>query len=176
MCLLLPVLSDIGNCMKLKTPLPRSVEWSGPNRREYYLDYLVKRHGWTVGVEVGVRAGRTLFHLLDNNPNLKMYAVDKNVEQFYNDTVKNKYNHRLIVLSGASWDQADTIKEPVDFVFVDAGHSTKSVVKDIKAYSPLLKTDQGLTGHDIDFPAVQAALSQLGIEFDVGPDNVWIKK
>ncbi len=107
---------------------------------------------------------------------LKMYAVDKDVGQFYNKAVKNKYNTRLVVLDGISWEQANSINEKVDFVFVDAGHSTKSVVKDINAYRPLLKNDQGLTGHDIDFPAVQEALAQLKISFDVGPDNVWVIK
>ena len=161
---------------KIRNPLPLSVKWSGPNRREHYLDHLVKTHKWTVGVEVGVRTGRTLFHLLDNNPKLKMYAVDKDVEQFYNSAIKNKYSHRLIVLDGISWDQAELVKEKIDFVFIDAGHSTKSVTKDINAFRPLLKNNKGLTGHDIDFPAVQTALAQLGIEFDVGPDNTWITK
>ena len=156
--------------------MPVSVEWSGPNRREYYLDHLVKTHNWTVGVEVGVRNGRTLFHLLDSNPDLKMYAVDKDVGQFYDSTIKNKYTNRLIVLDGISWEQAELIKEQVDFVFIDAGHSTKSVTKDVNAYRPLLKNNKGLTGHDIDFPAVQTALEQLGINFDVGPDNTWIIK
>ena len=161
---------------KIRNPLPLSVKWNGPNRREYFLDHLIKTHGWTTGIEVGVRTGRTLFHLLDNNPNLKMYAVDKDVKQFYNDTIKNKYNTRLIVLDGISWDQPALIKEQVDFVFIDAGHSTKSVIKDINAYRPLLKHHKGLTGHDIDFPAVQEALSQLKIDVDVGPDNTWIIK
>jgi hypothetical protein len=161
---------------KIRNPLPLSVEWTGLNRREHYLDYLVKKHDWTVGVEVGVRTGRTLFHLLDHNPQLKMYAVDQDIQQFYNSAVKNKYNNRLIVLDGTSWDQATFIKEQVDFVFIDAGHSTKSVTKDINAYRPLLKHSNGLTGHDIDFPAIQTALEQLGINFDVGPDNTWIAK
>jgi hypothetical protein len=50
------------------------------------------------------------------------------------------------------------------------------VIKDINAYRPLLKTHKGLTGHDIDFPAVQDALAELKIEVDVGPDNTWITK
>lgn len=161
---------------KVRNPLPLSVNWTGPRRREYYLDHLIKTHNWTVGVEVGVRTGRTLFHLLDNNPKLKMYAVDKDIDQFYNITIKNKYNNRLVVLDGISWEQAEFIKEKVDFVFIDAGHSTKSVIKDINAYRPLLKDDRGLTGHDIDFPAVQAALEQLRISFEVGPDNTWTIK
>jgi hypothetical protein len=105
-----------------------------------------------------------------------MYAVDKDIKQFYNDTIKNKYNSRLIVLEGISWDQASLIPDTVDFVFIDASHSTKSVIKDINAYKPLLKNNKGLTGHDIDFPAVQAALAELKIEVDVGPDNTWITK
>jgi predicted O-methyltransferase YrrM len=161
---------------KIRNPLPLSIKWSGPNRREYFLDHLIKTNGWTIGIEVGVRVGRTLFHLLDNNPDLKMYAVDKDIKQFYNDTIKNKYNSRLIVLEGISWDQASLILDTVDFVFIDASHSTKSVIKDINAYKPLLKNNKGLTGHDIDFPAVQAALAELKIEVDVGPDNTWIKK
>ena len=161
---------------KVKNPLPLTVKWSGPNRREYFLDHLVKKHSWSIGVEVGVRIGRTLFYLLDNNPTLKMYAVDRDIAQFYNDKIKNKYGSRLVVLDGTSWDQAALITQPVDFVFIDAGHSTKSVIKDINAYRPLLKTHKGLTGHDIDFPAVQDALAELKIEVDVGPDNTWITK
>ena len=158
---------------KVKNPLPLTVEWNGLPRREYYLDSLVKNKKWTVGCEVGVRTGRTLFHLLDNNPKLKMYAVDIDVSQFYNETVKEKYGDRLVVLEDQSWLCAKLINEQLDFVFIDAGHSTKNVTKDINAYRPLLKSDEGLTGHDIDYPSIQKALIDLGIEFEVCPDNVW---
>lgn len=161
---------------KVRRPLERTVPWTGPNRREHWLDHLVKRHQWRVGVEVGVRTGRTLFHLLDSNPDLRMYAVDKDVTQFYNSKTQLQYGARLQVLPGISWEVSGEIPEPIDFVFVDAGHSTKSVTKDIRAYRPLLRHDQGLTGHDIDFPAVQQALADLNISYDVGPDNTWIAK
>lgn len=159
---------------KIKNPLPKTVPWKGPHRREFYIDSLVKQHNWQIGCEVGVRTGRTLFHLLDNNPKLKMYAVDKDISQFYNQSIKNKYGNRLIVLEDISWDAVTQIKEQLDFVFIDAGHSTKSVTKDINAYLPLLKSKKGLLGHDIDFPAIQLALDNLEIKYDVGPDNVWI--
>ena len=161
---------------KIRNALPITIDWSGRNAREHYLDSEVKNNGWIVGVEVGVRYGRTLFHLLDKNPNLKMYAVDKDISQFYSVDVQNKYGDRLVVLEGNSSEQAEKIKEQVDFVFVDAGHGTKSVVKDINAFSPLIKTARGLTGHDIDFPAIQEALKICNIEFDVCPDNVWQRK
>jgi hypothetical protein len=68
------------------------------------------------------------------------------------------------------------INELVDFVFIDAGHSTKSASKDINAYRAILKSPLGLTGHDVDFPAIQEALRICNVEFDVCPDNVWQQK
>jgi hypothetical protein len=80
------------------------------------------------------------------------------------------------VLEGDSSTLASTIKETVDFVFIDGAHSKKSVIKDITEYRKILKDDRGLTGHDIDYPSIQSALSDLGINYDVGPDNVWTFK
>jgi len=152
-----------------------TVSWTLPAQRELYLDQQVKKHNWMIGVEVGVRFGRVLFYLLDHNPTLKMYAVDNNISQFYNSSVATKYGDRLMVLEGTSWEQAKRINHRIDFCFIDAGHGTKSVVRDIEAYQPLLKTDRGLIGHDVDYPSVQQALDICQIKFDVGPDNVWHK-
>ena len=161
---------------KIRNPKPITVDWVGSRRREIFLDHLVKQRQWQVGIEVGVRFGRVLFHLLDNNPELHMYAVDQDISQFYTPAVQQRYGSRLTVLEGISWEQAKAVTETVDFVFIDAGHGQKSVVRDIQTYSPLLRTPQGLTGHDVDFPAVQAALDQCHIVYDVGPDNVWLQR
>jgi cephalosporin hydroxylase len=161
---------------KVRNPLPMTIDWSGLQRREHFLDDIVKKNNWSVGVEVGVRVGRTLFYLLDNNPSLKMYAVDIDITQFYSDEIQKKYGNRLVVLEGESSEQASRILEQVDFVFIDASHSTKGVVRDINAFSPLIRNKIGLTGHDIDFPAVQEALNICKIEYEVGPDNVWQQK
>lgn len=158
---------------KLKNPLPLTVKWQSENKREVYLDYLIKKNNWQIGIEVGVRFGRTLFYLLDNNPQLRMIAVDIDVSQFYNDEIKNKYLDRLIVLEGDSSAIATKIKHKVDFVFIDGAHSKKAVKKDVVAYMDLLNHISGLTGHDIDYPSIQSALQELDIAYDVGPDNVW---
>lgn len=158
---------------KIRNPLPLTLQWNGPNKREYFIDSLVKKNNWKIGCEVGVRTGRTLFHLLDANPTLKMYAVDKDVSQFDSQKIRNKYKDRLVIIEGDSSTSADLIKERLDFVFIDAGHGTKSVMKDINAYSPKLNDTKGLLGHDIDFPAIQTALDNLSIDYGVGPDNVW---
>ena len=161
---------------KIDTSCERTIEWSGRNRREHFLDHLVKENKWQLGIEVGSRLGRTLFYLLDNNPDLKMYSVDKDVSQFYNKTIEEKYKDRLVVLEGWSAEQAQNIKEKVDFVFIDASHAYKNVVKDIKAYAPLLHTTKGLLGHDINMFPVQDAVKDCGYEYLVGPDNVWLTK
>lgn len=161
---------------KIDIKCQQNVPWSGPNGREYFIDSLVKKYKWTVGIEVGSRIGRTLFYLLDNNPTLKMYSVDKDPSQFYNASIKEKYGDRLIVLEGWSSEQAQNIREQVDFVFIDASHTYKNVVKDIKAYAPLLKTTKGLLGHDINMFPVQDAVKDCGYEYLVGPDNVWLTK
>ena len=159
---------------KVRNVLPLTIKWTKENKREVFIDSLVKKYNWTIGCEVGVRFGRTLFYLLDNNPSLVMYAVDKDISQFYNDTVKEKYKDRLIVLEGSSWDQAEKLPM-IDFAFVDAGHSYKNVYRDIVAYDQKIKDTEGLLGHDVDYPSIQKALNNLNINYGVGPDNVWFR-
>lgn len=156
---------------KIRLNLKQTIKDSGP--REFFLDRIIKAKKFTVGAEVGVRFGRTLFHLLDKNPNLKMYAIDKDVSQFYNDKIKKKYGDRLVVIEGNSWDSVKEISEDLDFVFIDAGHGYKSVCKDIQAYRDKVKSSGWVLGHDIDFPAVNRAVEELIQTYKIGPDNVW---
>jgi len=143
-------------------------------RREHFINDLVQHHGWHTGAEVGVRFGRTLFYLLDNNPQLEMWAVDKDPSQFYDAQVQRRYGTRLQVLSGMSWEMAAPVPDhSLDFFFIDAGHGYKSVKRDLEAWIPKLKPTGWFIGHDINFPAVnRAVLDQFG-RYEVGPDNVW---
>ena len=158
---------------KIRNRLPQTIGLDIPHRREVYLDYCVKNNNWQIGCEVGVRFGRVLFYLLDNNPRLKMYAVDKDIKQFYNQAIADRYKGRLVVLEGQSAPMANHILERLDFVFIDASHSVRDVKQDIEVYSRLLNNLNGLTGHDADYPSVQEGLKQAKVEFDVGPDNIW---
>jgi hypothetical protein len=144
------------------------------HRREWFINDLAQHHGWRCGAEIGVRFGRTLFCLLDNNPNLAMWAVDKDITQFHNQDVQNRYGTRLNVLSGMSWDMAAHVPDQsLDFFFIDAGHGYKSVIRDLVAWVPKLRPDGWFIGHDINFPAVnQAVVDHFG-RYCVGPDNVW---
>ena len=128
-------------------------------------------------IEVGIDTGKTTFFLLDNIPNLKIYAIDIDIKKFYNEDVKKKYGDRLIPIEGYSYIVADQLPNNfADIVFIDADHSYASVKKDIEKYTPKLKKTGMLTGHDIDYPGVNKAVNEVIKDFDVGPNFVWIKK
>lgn len=143
-------------------------------KRELFINDIVKHFNWTLGAEIGVRTGRTSFCLLDNNPQLSMYAIDIDISQFYNSETEKKYKERLQVLEGISWEMADKVpNNSLDFVFIDAGHGYKSVMRDLESWMPKLKSTGWLIGHDINFPAVNKAVTEKLKTFKVGPDNVW---
>jgi len=155
--------------------VPMTIEWSGKSNRRHFLNHIIKENKFLTMAEVGVRDGRTTFHLLDQNPYLTIYAIDNNISQFYNDTIKKKYEDRLIPIEGNSSLVVDKIPF-VDLIFIDADHSYQGCSKDIRAYKGKLNSNGLLTGHDIDYPGVNKAVKELIGTFDVGPNNVWIAK
>lgn len=160
---------------KDRLSVPVTVPFEG--KRKQFLKYLIEQHNFNTMIEVGIDTGKTTFFLLDNIPNLTIYAVDKDINKFYTSDVKERYRERLIPLQGLSHVVADKIKDGIaDIVFIDADHSYESVKRDIEKYSPKLKIGGLLTGHDIDYPGVNQAVTEVIKDFDVGPNYVWIKK
>ena len=65
----------------------------------------------------------------------------------------------------------------LDFVFIDADHSTEGVLADIAAWQSKLKSNGTMLGHDINWPSVkEAVLKVYGDNFEILPDNVWMAK
>jgi len=158
-----------------KIKIKRTVDYKGPNRRDNFLADLLKNINPTLGCEVGVRNGRTTFHLLDAFPNLTMYAIDYDIKLFYKDTAILKYGGRLKPIQGHSHNVHGNIpNNSLDFVFIDASHDYNSVYKDINYYKPKLKPNGWLCGHDMDFPGVNKAVNELlPNNHHIGPNNVW---
>lgn len=155
--------------------VPPTIPFKG--KRKQFLKHLITANNFTIMVEVGIDTGKTTFFLLDNIPELTIYAIDLNIKKFYNETIKQKYGNRLIPIQGNSYIVADQIPDNfADIIFIDADHSYESVKKDILKYTTKLKKDGVLTGHDIDYPGVNRAVTELIKDFDVGPNYVWIKK
>ena len=157
--------------------VPMTVQWEGKNNRKHFLKYLIEKNNFKIMAEVGVRDGRTTFYLLDHIADLTIYAIDMSIKEFYNKEVADRYKNRLIPIEAMSEVAADRIADnSLDLVFIDANHSYEYVKKDIIKYTPKLKTNGLLTGHDIDYPGVNKAVNEMIKNFDVGPNYVWIKK
>lgn len=160
---------------KNRLSIKPTIEWNGKQNRRFFLDWLIKENNIKYMAEVGVRDGRTTFFLLNKNPDLIIYAVDKSIRGFYNNGVKEKYGNRLIPIEALSTDGANSINDnSLDLVFIDADHSYEWVKRDIAAYKPKLKSNSWLTGHDIDFPGVNRAVNEVVSKYEIGPNNVWL--
>jgi predicted O-methyltransferase YrrM len=155
--------------------VPVTIPFEG--KRKKFLKHLIENNNFQIMIEVGIDTGKTTFFLLDNIPHLKIYAIDTDIKKFYNNSIKEKYGDRLIPMEGYSHEVADQLPDNfADIVFIDADHSYDAVKKDIVKYTPKLKKNGLLTGHDIDYPGVNKAVNEMIKDFDVGPNYVWIKK
>jgi predicted O-methyltransferase YrrM len=145
--------------------------------REQFVCDIVKNNDLRIGAEIGVRTGRTSFHLLDKNPNLTMHCIDIDIKQFYNQSIQQKYGERIKVFEVDSRVSPDFVEDStLDFYFIDASHTYKNVVKDIEAWTPKLKPGGWMIGHDIDYPSVDRAVKDTIGFYEVGPDNVWFAR
>jgi predicted O-methyltransferase YrrM len=163
----------ISNEIKLKLIQTYTSESSG--KRQHFLSDIIKSNDLKLGAEIGVRFGQTMFHILKENENLKMYAIDKDVTQFDQEAIE--FQDRIFI------HQVDSRKNPefvedntLDFFFIDASHTYKNVKRDLVSWIPKLKENAWMVGHDINYPSVETAVKEIIGEYEVGPDNVWFYK
>lgn len=171
----------------------------------YWFDYpnfyqWISQKNFKTLVEVGVWKGHSISFLArkikELNYGAKIYAVDlfedaisedwnknlKNeislISDIYNRVLENNEVRDMITdLKGLSWEMADHFEDnSVDFVFIDAGHEYESVVKDIKAWLPKIKSGGIISGHDFyNAPGVNKAVKELIPKFEISSDNIWFK-
>lgn len=158
---------------------------------------LIEQHKWTLGVELGVFQGATFGYLLERCPDLVMYGFDhwrprnglrqnKETGETSNSfeemtlakrkayAVAEKYPDRANLIYCTSDLGATYIKGKVDFVFIDADHTTEAVKQDIGVWRYKLRERGALIGHDFNWPSVRRAVdSTLGIVTHL-PDNLWV--
>ncbi len=182
---------EIDPSWKAKNPY-----WFDQDRidREQWIASLVKEHGWTRGAELGVWKGRTFLFVLENCPDLTLYGVDlwsaqpdnEGLEAYdgkewqhkkFERNVRNKaekFGDRAIIIKDWTTKAADQVEDnSLDFVFVDADHSTEAVRNDIKAWWPKVKDTGWIIGHDINWPIVKVVADELLPGYVIGPDNAW---
>ena len=156
-----------------------------------FLKRLIDHNGWTIGAELGVFKGNTFLYLLENCPQLTLYGVDLWAEQpgvagqedkigrdfagFLRD-IKAKTDDRARIIQSHTVAAADQVEDAsLDFVFIDADHSTEAVRADIKAWQPKLKPTGCMIGHDINWPTVRDAVVEFYPHFVTAEDNIWMQ-
>lgn len=162
-------------------------------RRWEWLAEQVSKKGWTRGVEVGVKEGRTIGHLLHTCPELHMIGVDlwglpdgiENPEDYTGwdfpalkrqaESRVRPYGDRAELWHMSSREAAEKARGmDFDFVFIDANHGYEGVLEDIRLWMPFIKPGGYLVGHDIDWDGVHKAVShEFSVNYRTAPDNIW---
>lgn len=183
-----------------KPTIPIDPAWRRNNRfglgpgpfREQWLRAMVINNGWRRGAELGVWKGRTFLFLLDECPTLTLIGVDLWEPQPDNPGPENyadwqhaeferkvraeakRFGDRAVIIKDLTVNAAEQVEdESLDFIFIDADHSEEAVRADITAWSPKVKPEGWIFGHDINWPTVKAAADDLLPGYVIGPDNAY---
>lgn len=162
------------------------------NTREFFIEYLIKTYNFNEGAELGIWKGRTFLHLLKSCPSLKLHGVDLWKPQPNNDGPENyidwsheenekhvrdnaeKFNDRAIIYKMWTHEAAQFIPDKsLDFIFIDADHSSESVRNDIEKWLDKIKNDGMIIGHDYNWETVRTVADSYFTNLEVGPDNIW---
>lgn len=140
---------------------------------------LAVRHGWQLGVEVGVGSGLLLHRLLFAG--LRMVGVDigANAERLtLQRGIADRFPDTCRLLTMPSVEAARYVDDGLaDFVFIDASHSYKAVKADIAAWAPKVREGGWLGGHDLHsaYPGVQQAVAEA-FPYDVLDGWIWARR
>lgn len=167
------------------------------NRREVFIEALVKQHGLLAGAELGLWQGRVFLHLLKTCPELSMIGVDawkarpenKDLEggetydtwdmESFESSVRlaaSEFGPRSTILKMDTTEAAKEVEnDSLDFIFIDASHDYDSVSEDLDNWVPKVRTGGFVVGHDWDWPTVRKAVREVfpASSIQQGVDNVW---
>jgi len=100
------------------------------------------------------------------DPNSREYQpeLSQDPDWLYNEFLKNtsRVNHIINTIRQPSLVAAELYEdESLDFVFIDAAHDYQSVLDDIVAWFPKVKTGAFICGHDITYHEVSRAVNDF---------------
>ena len=133
--------------------------------------------------EVGTYMGASAMMMLLANPSLKLWCVDI-FSQFGQEKVAAYFlrefieQGRCVLIKDNSRRAAKIIPRWLDAVFIDDGHTTDDVLRDLNAFYDSVRREGVLFGHDFD-PGndIEKALNEFcldnGASFDVPVPRMW---
>jgi hypothetical protein len=136
--------------------------------------------------EVGIAFGLNIIYMIEHCPNIKKYyGVDPHLEyqdwspdcqhghmtqdlmsmvgkKFLENLNDYQQKNKIEYINKSSDDAKDLIPDnSLDFMFIDANHSTESVKQDCLNYYGKMKKGAIFSGHDYDANTVQAGVRQF---------------
>lgn len=141
---------------------------------------LVRKRGWTRGVELGVDKGILFRMLLEGVPSLRLTGVDVFPDRERSRrafVTASDYADRAELLAMSTNEAAGIVPDgSQDFVFIDADHSYDAVKQDIAAWLPKVKAGGWIGGHDFHprkFPGVVNAVREAFQTCEFYPGTIW---
>ena len=172
--------NKISNTKGYQASLKVSPQWT-----EAYgvTEFLMKQYQVKIAAEIGVARGHHSAHLLEAIPDLRLYSIDPwgyylkehkamygyhalpDDEKIYQNVVEilKPFGQRSKIIRSTSVRAVDTIKEPLDMIFIDADHTYESVKRDIGLWWDKVKVGGIISGHDYDHshqPGVKQAVDE----------------
>lgn len=123
---------------------------------------LFKDLNYTIGAEIGVEVGAFSKHLIQDNPNLKLYSIDswteyglkdgksqRRLDDYYERAKIKLAPYNCQIIKDFSMNAVKRFKdESLDFVYIDAAHDYSYVKEDIREWSKKVRKDGIVSGHD----------------------------
>jgi hypothetical protein len=166
--------------------------------RSRVISGLARKHGWTMGAELGVFSGKTFLYLLEACPDLNMIGVDTwepapdtvekapggrsyashDLDGYYERLKRDlvPYGGRAALLRMPTVEAASKFPDGhFDFVFIDADHRVEGVSADILAWGPKVSETGWIMGHDFQrkFPGVIQSVREMLPRYQLFSDSVW---
>ena len=116
-------------------------------------------------------------HFLGSTAERESYQAEVKTRDIYKDFMESVGSFKNLQV--LRMDNARAVKQfednSIDMVFIDAGHTYKEVLGDIKRWLP--KAKKIICGHDLDNEQVKKAVREIfSNEFEINEGDIWIKR
>lgn len=157
---------------------------------------LLENNKYKVGAEIGVYNGEFSSSLCKYVSGLKLYMVDpykvykdktvsdsqKVHDKRYEMVEQIAKEYNTVLLRMTSKEAISQIKEPLDFVYIDANHTYDDVIWDVENWSKKVREGGIVAGHDFSFGylnEVPRGVFEIAIKLNVDelivlePESSW---
>jgi len=117
-------------------------------------DYAKRVPKGGVIVEIGSFYGASMAIFgLTSDESVRIYCVDLAIKpDLSTNIIKYGLSGKVAILPGDSAEVAKRWKLPIDFLFIDGGHSYENEMSDSEKWAPFVKKGGIVAWHDYDYP------------------------